>query len=127
MEEGIIRKYKSMNTRFLFKGVEVNALARDYMLKRLQRVEKLVDAASKFEIEVGINEQKKFRVEVMVRTPRMLYRAEDASETAEGSMDVVVDKLESQIVHNKERQMDAKRSGARKIKERLHAVADDEI
>lgn len=110
-----------MNTRFLFKGVEVNALAREYMLKRLERVEKLVDPVSKYEIEVGMNEQRKFRVEVMVSTPHHLYRAEEVTETAEGSMDVVVDKIEKQIVHDKERRHDLKRDGARELKEKLHS------
>ncbi|MDD5083499.1 MAG: ribosome-associated translation inhibitor RaiA [Candidatus Moranbacteria bacterium] len=110
-----------MNTRFLFKGVEVNALAREYILKRLERIEKLVDPVSKFEIEVGMNEQRKFRVEVMVRTPHHLYRAEDATTTAEGSIDVVVDKLEDQIVSDRKKMKDLKREGARELKERLHA------
>lgn len=109
-----------MNTRFLFKGVEVNAVAREYMLKRLGRVEKLVDPVSKFEVEVGIDEQRKFRVEVMVHTPHHLYRAEEANETAEGALDLVVDKLENQIVHDKEKLKDLKRDGAREFKEMLH-------
>jgi ribosomal subunit interface protein len=113
-----------MNTRFLFKGVEVNALAREYILKRLERLEKLVDPVSKFEIEISINEQRKFRVEIMVRTPHHLYRAEDATETAEGSTDIVVDKLESQIVSDKKRQKDLKREGARELKERLHTAEE---
>lgn len=111
-----------MNTRFLFKGVEVNALAREYMLKRLERTEKLVDPVSTFEIEVGMSEQRKFRVEVMIRTPHHLYRAEETTETAEGSMDIVVDKLESQIVHDKEKRHDRKRDGARELKEKLRSV-----
>lgn len=114
-----------MNTRFLFKGVDVNALAREYMLKRLERVEKLVDPVSKFEIEIGINEQRKFRVEVMVHTPHHLYRAEEITETAEGSMDIVVDKLENQIVHDKERRHDLKRDGAREFKARLHTEGEE--
>lgn len=109
-----------MNTRFLFKGVEVNALAREYMLGRLERIEKLVDDVSKFEVEIGKNEQKKFRVEVMVHAPRATYRAEDISETAEGALNLVIDKLENQIVHDKERKHDKKVSGARKLKEKMH-------
>ena len=110
-----------MNTRFLFKGVEVNALARDYMLKRLERVEKLVDPVSTFEIEVGMSEQKKFRVEVMIRTPHHLYRAEEITETAEGSMDIVVDKLEGQVVSDREKMRDLRKDGGRELKEMLHS------
>lgn len=115
-----------MNTRFVLKSVEVNVLAREYMLKRLGRVEKLVDPVSTFEIEVGMNEQRKFRVEVMVHTPHHLYRAEDATETAEGAMDIVVDKLENQIVSDKKKQKDLKRDGAREIKEMLHTEDGEE-
>ena len=114
-----------MNTRFLFKGVEVNALAREYMLKRLERLEKLVDIATTFEIEVGMSEQRKFRVEVMARTPHHLYRAEETLETAEGAIDVVVDKLEGQIVSDKERHQDLKREGARELKEMLHSEPEE--
>jgi putative sigma-54 modulation protein len=108
-----------MNTRFLFQGVEVNALAREYMEKRLERVERLVDAVSHFEIEVGQNEQKKFRVEVMVHTPKKLYRAEETAITAEGAMDSVVDKIEHQVVAHKEKRKDLVREGARVLKEKL--------
>lgn len=101
-------------------------MAREYMLKRLERVEKLIDPVSKFEIEIGVNEQRKFRAEVMVRTPHHTYRAEDVSETAEGAMDIVVDKLESQIVSDKEKQKDMKRDGAREIKEMLHTESIEE-
>lgn len=119
--EGVICKDNDMNTRFLFKGVEVNALTREYMLKRLERIERLVDKVSLFEIEVGISEHKHFRVEVMIKTPHHLYRAEETSETAEGSMDIVVDKLERQVVADTKRQEDLRRSGGREIKHRLQS------
>lgn len=104
----------------------MNALARDYILTRIERLEKLVHPASKFEIEIGINEQKKFRVEVMVRTPHHLYRAEESTETAEGSINIVADKLENQIVSTKEKKKDLERSGARVLKEKLQTIEVEE-
>nr|MBP7060499.1 hypothetical protein [Candidatus Moranbacteria bacterium] len=41
-----------MNTRFLFKGVDIDERTRDYILKRLGRLEKLVDSVSEFEVEI---------------------------------------------------------------------------
>jgi ribosomal subunit interface protein len=111
-----------MKTQFLFRGVEVNALAREYMEKKLGRLEKLVDEVSRFEIEVGMNEQRTFRVEAMIHTPQHLYRAEETAETAEGAMDIVADKLEHQIVHEKEKQQDRRRDGERELKAMLHTM-----
>jgi ribosomal subunit interface protein len=115
-----------MSTRFLFKGVEVDERTRDYVSKRLERLEKLVDPASRFEIEVDKDKKGKFRVEIMVHTPHHLYRAEETTESIEGSADLVVDELERQIVRDKERVRDGKEDGGRELKERLAAGGDQE-
>jgi ribosome-associated translation inhibitor RaiA len=62
----------------------------------------------------------------MVSTPHHLYRAEEVNETAEGAADLVVDKLENQIVHDKERKEDLKREGGRELKEMLHTTETEE-
>jgi ribosomal subunit interface protein len=108
-----------MSTRFLFQGVEVDDRTRGYILKRLERVEKLVDPATRFEIEVEMDKKGKFRVEVMTHTPHRLYRAEETTESIEGSADLVVDELETQVVRDKERARDRKEDGGREFKERL--------
>lgn len=122
----ISRNDKRMSTRFLFKGVEVEDRTRDYVTKRLGRLEKLVDAASRFETEIDKDKKGKFRVEVMVHTPHQLYRAEETTESIEGSVDVVVDELEIQIVRDKERVRDMRKDGAREIKERLHESSGED-
>jgi putative sigma-54 modulation protein len=115
-----------MSTRFLFKGVEVDDRTREYILKRLERLEKLVDPVSRFEIEIDKDKKGKFRVEVMVHTPRHLYRAEETTESIEGSADMVVDQLETQIVRDKERMRDLKEEGGRAFKEKLATSNDEE-
>ena len=115
-----------MSTRFLFKGVEVDDRTREYILKRLGRLEKLVDSASRFETEVDKDKKGKFRVEVMVHTPHTLYRAEEVTESIEGSIDIVVDELDGQIVRDKERVRDMRKKGARELKDRLHEEGDEE-
>lgn len=108
-----------MNTRFLFKGVEIDERTRGYILKRLERVEKLVDPVTEFEVEIEQDKKGKFRVEIMVKTPHNLYRAEETTESIEGSTDKVIDELEAQIDKKKNRNRDLKLRGNRSIKKKL--------
>ena len=108
-----------MNTRFLFKGVDIDERTREYILKRLERVVKLVDPVSEFEVEVSRDKKGKFRVEIMIKTPHTLYRAEETSVSIEGSTDIAIDELESQIAKQKNRQHDLKLRGQRSIKKKL--------
>lgn len=108
-----------MNTRFLFRGVEIDQRTQDYILKRLERIEKLVDKVSNFEIEIIRDKKGKFRVEIMVKTPHALYRAEETTESIEGSTDIVIDELEVQVDKQKTKFRDLRLRGKRSIKKRL--------
>lgn len=106
-------------TRFFTRLVELDKRTQDYIDKRLARIEKLVDTATHFEVEVDRDKRGKFRVEVMVKTPHNLFRAEETSESVEGSLDVVVDKLEEELAKVKGKKRDLKRRGNRSIKKKL--------
>lgn len=108
-----------MNTRFLFKGVEIDERTKEYILKRLVRIGKLVDKVTEFEIEVARDKKGKFRIEIMVKTPHALYRAEETTQSIEGSTDTVIDELEIQISKKKNKQHDLKLRGKRSIKKKL--------
>ena len=108
-----------MNMRFLFKGLEVETKTREYIVKRIGRIEKLVDKVTLFEIEISQDKKGKFRVEVMVKTPHETYRAEETSESIEGSTDIVIDELEVQIAKKKNKLHDLKLRGKRSIKKKL--------
>lgn len=108
-----------MNARFLFRGVEIDGRTQEYILKRLERIEKLTDPVSEFEIEIEKDKKGKFRVEIMVKTPRALLRAEDTTESIEGSTDIVIDELEAQVNKGRNRWKDLVRRGARSIKKML--------
>ena len=107
-----------MNTRFLFRGVDIDEKTRDYIVKRLERIEKLVDPVSVFEIELEKDKKGKFRVEIMVKTPHNLYRSENTTESIEGSTDIDIDELEMQIGKNKNKNRDLKLRGKRSIKKK---------
>lgn len=108
-----------MNTRFLFKGVDVDERTREYILKRLERVTKLVDPVSEIEVEVDRDKKGLFRIEMMIKTPHDLYRAEEVSVSVEGSTDIVIDALEIQIVKQRNRLHDLKLRGNRSIKKKI--------
>jgi len=108
-----------MNMRFLFRGIEIDEKTRDYILKRIGRIEKLVDKVTIFEVEVSQDKKGKFRVEVMVKTPHDTYRAEEITESIEGSTDIAIDALEIQIAKKKTKRHDLKLRGKRSIKKKL--------
>lgn len=108
-----------MNMRFFFKGVDVDTRTKNYILKRIGRIEKLVDKATEFDTEVDCDKKGKFRVEVMVKTPHNMYRAENTTESIEGSIDLVIDELEVQIAKKKNKSRDLKLRGKRSIKKKL--------
>ena len=108
-----------MNTRFLFKGVDIDDRTKEYVVKRLGRVEKLVDPVSEFSIEIDQDKKGKYRVEIMVKTPHNLYRAEETTVRVEGSTDVVIDELEVQIDKKKNKNRDLKLRGNRSIKKKM--------
>lgn len=109
-----------MKTRFLFQGVELNGKEMAYVAKRLARIEKLLDPVSKLEVEVDIDKKGKFRVEIMAAGPgKKLYRAEETSESIEGSTDLAIDDIERQVTEDKDRRDSLVRRGARSIKKKL--------
>lgn len=125
-KSGIIKQSKPyilwtrlMTTRFLFQGVTLDERTQDYVRKRLTRLTKLVDPVSEFEIEIDQDKKGKFRVEIMVKTPHTLYRAEETSVSIEGSTDLVIDELQGQITKQKKRQHDLKLRGKRSIKKKI--------
>lgn len=107
------------NVRFLYKNVEIDDRTKDYILKRLESVDRVIDNILHTEIEVDLDKKGKFRVEVMIKTPYNLFRAENTTESIEGSIDLVADELKIQAVKDKERRKTMVKRGARSIKKKI--------
>lgn len=105
-----------MKTRFLWREMEADGRAQEYILKRLGEVEELFHELALFETEVSRDKKGFFRVEVNVREPHKLHRAEETSKSVEASIDMVVDKLRVHIVKEKDKRRDLRERGARSIK-----------
>ena len=109
--------------RLFFKGVKIDDRTEEYIRKRIGNIEKMLDNIIRVEIEIDLDKKGKFRVEVMVKTPYTLYRAEETTESIEGSVDLVEDELKTQIRRNKDRIITMRKRGGRSIKKK--AVLDE--
>ncbi len=108
------------NLRFLFKGVVVDQTARDYVEKRLSTLDKkFMEEVLKTEVEIDLDKKGKFRVEVMIKTPRNLFRSENTTDSIESSIDLTVEELQEQIVHQKDKVRTIRKRGALSLKKKL--------
>lgn len=108
-----------MNTRFLFQGLTLDSRTEEYIRKRLSKIDKHVEKATTYSVELDLDKKGKFRVEIMVKTPHHLYRAEERTESIEGSTDLAIDEILAQVVKQKSKKRDLKRRGARSFKKKI--------
>ena len=86
-----------MKTRFLYKGNTKDERSTAYIEKKLERLAKLVDGSTLFEIEISEAPEKTCRVEVMVSEHGELFRAEETTQSIEASIDAVTDELKDRL------------------------------
>jgi ribosomal subunit interface protein len=113
----VVKKPQGM--KMMFKGMDSDKKAEAYIEKRLQKVNRIIKNVLEFEVEVSLDKKGKYRVELMVKTPYALYRAEEISESIEGSADIACEELTTQIVKDKSKMVDLKRRGARSLKKKI--------
>lgn len=108
---------KSM--RLYFKGLKIDERTEAYVTKKVKAIEKILDKVSRVEIEIDMDKKKgKFRVEVMIKTPYKLYRAEEVTESVEGSIDAVENEIKDQVRKDKEKIRTLRLRGKRSIKKK---------
>jgi ribosomal subunit interface protein len=112
-----------MDIRYLFakmkQGTEVTAQQREYIEKRLERIEKLITEGDRFEVEIGEVKHGAYRVEIMVVGPKIHLRAEETALGIEAATDKIIDELEAQLSKKGGKIRDLFRRGRRSIKKRL--------
>ena len=105
--------------RYLYRGVKIDDRTHDYIEKKIAATEKILDNVLQVGIEIDLDKKGKFRVEVMVKTPYKLFRAEETTSSIEGSIDSVESQLKDQIKSAKDRRKTLIRKGGRLIKENI--------
>ena len=79
-------------------NIEVTEALRDFVEKKISRLEKYFDDSSSAQANVALSVQRdEHKVEVTIPFPRLLVRAEETSGDMYASIDLVVEKLERQI------------------------------
>jgi len=110
---------EAMSWRMFYKNLQIDERTEEYIKKRLTGLEKIVKRIITTEVEIELDKKGKFRVEVMIKTPHNLYRAEEISESIEGSVDIVTEELRRQIRKNKEKVKTLRLRGKRSIKKAI--------
>jgi ribosomal subunit interface protein len=105
--------------RLFFKGVRTDERTKKYIQKRLEAFEKIIDKPFNVEIEIDLDKKGKFRVEVMIKTPYDLFRAEETTESIEGSIDLVSSQIKIQIKKDKDKRETLVKRGGRSIKKKI--------
>lgn len=108
-----------MRIRYFYKNLTVDKKTVEYIEKRLFKAERLLEKIIQMEVEVEKDKKGLYRVEVMIKVPRKLYRAEEISQSVEGSVDMAGDELQAQIRRDKERVQAIRERGARSIKKKF--------
>lgn len=79
-------------------NLQVTDALRDFIERKLSKLERYFDNSAKVEAHVSLNVLKdEHKVEVTIPFPGLLVRAEELSEDMYASVDLVVEKLERQI------------------------------
>jgi ribosomal subunit interface protein len=117
-------KETMLNLRLFCKNVKLDDRTKDYIVKRVSKMEKILKKTLEYEVEVSMDKKGLFRVEIMVETPYKLYRTEETSESIEGSVDIAVDQMQRQIVGDNGRLRDLRERGARSLKKKM-VVAEE--
>lgn len=90
-----------MQTKFLLNGLKLHQNEQDYLEERIQKAKRLIpnfDEEQVFpEIEVQKDKKGFWRVELMIKTPYNLYRADKTAKTLLGAADQTEEALTKQI------------------------------
>ena len=110
---------KTLNLRLFCKNIKLDDRTKDYIIKRIQKMEKFLKKSLEYEVEVSMDKKGKFYVEVMIQTPYRLYRATEISESVEGSTDMIMEELQKQITKDKSKLKEIRERGARSLKKKM--------
>lgn len=78
------------------KNVDVTDALRDYVLRKLKKLDRYFDGAGEGQVTLSV-ERDQHRVEVTITVNGLLLRGEELSSDMYASVDLVVDKLERQV------------------------------
>lgn len=104
--------------RYIFKGknITITEALKDKITEKIERIEKLFPENTEVTVTLSVVKLDQ-KIEVSVKLPKRVLRAEVTSEDMYNSIDLVADKLERQMVKYKNRLRDKSRRDASFISE----------
>ncbi len=114
-----------MHINTTFKNMETSQALKDYVSKRLSKMEKYLDRPTEANVVLSV-EKIRHKTEVTLNADGMLINAVEITEDMYSSIDMVMDKVERQIKKHKEKLQD-KKSHQRNVQPtaaELEAIAD---
>ena len=112
-----------MKVQMRGKNIEVTVALKEYVEKRLGKLEKYIDNLGDAQVTLTV-EKDSHRIEVTIPINGMILRGEEATADMYASIDMVVEKLEKQIEKHKGKLV--KRSGKNNSEAKRAAVSSDE-
>jgi ribosomal subunit interface protein len=112
-------KEKMPNLRLFCRNLILDDRTKDYIVKRILKMEKFLKKSLEYEVEADIDKKGGFYVEIMIRTPKKLYRSSETSESIEGSIDIAAEEIQRQIIRDTEKIRDLRKRGQRSIKKKM--------
>ena len=106
------------------KNIEITDALRDYVLKKLKKLDRYFDGAGEGQATLTV-EKDRHRVEVTITVNGLLLRGEDVSPDMYASVDLVVDKLEKQVEKYRTKIARRVRTGLPSVPETREAELDE--
>lgn len=91
-----------MNTSVSFKNLEPSDALKDYIIKKLEKIEKRLDAPAETEVVFTV-EKIRHITEVRLSSNKLHINAKEESEDMYSSIDLVLEKVKRQIKRAKEK------------------------
>lgn len=93
--------------------VEVTAALRSYVEDKLERIRRHFDGAIEADVLLSVQDKLNRKAEITLRVPGSSLHAEQTGEDMYAAIDVLVDKLDRQVLRHKDRARNHGRTGAR--------------
>lgn len=118
-----------MNTKITGKNIEITGAMREYIEKRLERLEKFASENTEVNVVCSVEREEQI-IEIQVSTGKDFLRVEERNADLYASVDLALDKAERQLRKEKEKRIDKKQGGSARGEE-MHYTdtneSDDDI
>jgi ribosomal subunit interface protein len=104
-----------MNTRYLLNGLKLNKKEENYLEKKIAKIDKFFKECKnpdELRLEIDVKQDKKtfWTIELMLKTPKRLFRAEKREKELTVATDEAIDALMEQLRRHKDRMASIKKN-----------------